>query len=319
VSTIPLVTGVVFDLTRPIPARQLDDVVDVELISGSYMVRGDALFVHPYKDVAPSVAGTNLETIKFSTVVELQGAHHIRLENLTIRYASQQIVLLTQSSDIELKNLTVYSASGTGILITNGSARTKVRNVDVSHVWGRKNFSRANKEGRCFTAECGWQNNAGGTGFKIDGGPGGAAGFDVRGLTAYNAWNVVSIEQVKNSSFVDVLAKNSPNHTFIMFDKVKSPNCRDNVLRGILAFNGQDSIYVAGCQNSRSLRSAFNHWFQGRTDVNSPSTGWRVRGTLGRGMALAAESQPASARTTTSWGEVARSTARSLTPSPREA
>jgi hypothetical protein len=288
-----LVTGVVFDLMKPIPAKRVSSLSDVQKISGSFMVAGDALFVHPFQDIAPSVTANDLEIIRFPTVFDLRGAAYVRLQNLTVRYASQQVVLISGSDDIELRDLTIHSAPGVGVLITNGSARTVVRNVDVSHVWGRKEFTRSNRDGSCYSAECGWHNDGGGTGFKIDGGSGGASGFDVRGLTAYNAWNVVSIEQVKNSTFVDVLAKNSPNHTFIMMDNLGNPNCRDNLLEGILAFNGQDSVYLAGCQGGRVVRSAFNHWLQGKTSVNSPSTGWRLRGVLGsRGIALASDSRP---------------------------
>ncbi len=288
------VTGVVFDLTKPIPSKMVSTVADVEKFSGSYMVAGDYIFVHTYQDVAPSRTANDVEVIKRACVVNLTEATGVRLENLTFRYGADQVIQLSNSHDIELRSLNVHSASGLGININSGSDNVRVRDVEVSHVWGRKEFTLPQADsGSCFTAACGWYNRGGGTGFKIDGGGAGRGGFDVRGLTAYNAWNVVSIEQVKNSTFQDVLAKNSPNHTFIMFDKVDSPNCRDNVLKGILAFNGQDSVYIAGCQNSRSIRSSFNHWFQGKTDVNSPSTGWRVRGVLGsRGIGIAADSVP---------------------------
>jgi len=286
------VTGVLFDLTKPIPSKTVNTLADVEKFSGSYMVAGDFLFVHTYQDVAPSRTANDVEVIKQKCVVHLSGARGVRLENMTFRYATEQVVFLADSHDIELRNLNVHSAAGFGINISNGSDRVRVRDVEVSHVYGRKEFSQPQRDaGSCFTATCGWYNRGGGTGFKIDGGPSGAAGFDVRGLTAYNAWNVVSIEQVKNSTFQDVLTKNSPNHTFIMDDKVDSPNCRDNLLLGILAFNGQDSVYIAGCQNSRSFRSGSGHWFQGKTEVNSPSSGWRVRGVLGSpGIGIASDS-----------------------------
>lgn len=288
------VTGVIFDLTKPIPAKTVGTLADVERFSGSYMTAKGYLYVHTYQDVAPSRTANDVEIIARPIVVQLAGTAGVRLENMTLRYAVEQVLLVSNSHDIELRNLRVYSAAGFGINVNNGSNKVRVRDVDVSHVWGRKNFTLPQaSDGSCFTAACGWYNKGGGTGLKIDGGKAGADGFDVRGLTASNAWNVVSIEQVKNSSFEDVLAKNSPNHTFIMSDDVRSPNCRDNLLKGVLAFNGQDAVYIAGCQDSRSIRSSFNHWLQGKTEVNSPSTGWRVRGMLGGGgIGLASDSLP---------------------------
>ena len=273
------ITGVVFDLTKPLPSKGVTSIAEVQQISGSWFRSGSYLYVHTFQDVAPSATANNLEILSTDAVVLVYG-DYVTFDGFTIRYASDYGFLVSGGAYVTLRNAAVYSIGGIGILYNSGATNGTIENVDVSHVYNRKQFTVPDQSASCYTTSCGWYNNAGGTALKIDGGPNGTTGFLVKNVTAYNAWNVVSVEEISYSTFLDVLVKNSPNHTFILYGNATASKCHHLKLDRTLAFNGQDSFYIAGCTNSLALRNAFGLYLGPANTSTAATTGWRVRSGL---------------------------------------
>lgn len=288
-----VVTGVVFDLTKPLPSKGVLSIAEVQQISGSWFRSGSYLYVHTFQDVAPSTTANNVEILAYDAVVIVRG-DNVTFDGFTIRYAGDYGFLVSGGAFVTLRNAIVHSVGGMAVMYNSGATNGTIENVEVSHAYNRKQFTVPDQSGAmCYTAECGWYNNAGGTGLKIDGGDNGATGFMVKNVTAYNSWNVVSVEEISYSTFVDVLAKNSPNHTFIISGNATASKCHHVTLKRTLAFNGQDSFYIAGCTNGLAIRNAFGAFLGEANAVTASTTGWRIRGVLSdTGINLAADATP---------------------------
>jgi hypothetical protein len=296
--------GVSFRLTFPIPYRNAEGKLEVggacasplaclELIAGTYLVDGPWLYVHPYGGENPATSPIDLETSPPTPQTEgsvvLVTGHHVVLDGLVVRYGGTLVQV--RGSHVGLRRVDAYSASAAGITFRPGAEFGEVRDVSTHHVYSRRNWSNADFKGFCFGPECGWQNKAGGYGFKVDGGSGpgaqGTRGMVVVGLTAYNSWNAAGLEQVRDGWFEDGLFKNSFNHLLTVIGN--GVTCTNNRFKRIVTFNGQDGLFVNGCVNGRVWASIPGLGLVEQKQSSppfAPSSGWYHGGNIAAGISM---------------------------------
>lgn len=269
-----------WNVTKPYPYTAETSVARVSQVACSYLVSGGNLFVHTCHNEVPSVAGTDLETSNAAYGFSINGANWITLDGFTVSYFDTG-VLVNNADGVILRNMNIHSGTGAGVLFIGSSDYGQFLNSEISHITTRGNYSTP------CAATCGWVSNASGSALKVDGSnmPNtvGITGYTLSGLVAYNSWNVINLEDVNNSVFEDILAKNTPNHAFIMTGDVT--DCHSNILRRNTIFNAQDDFYIAGCVNSRAIRNAATIGLQTATAYTGSSHGWRHFSNLSTGIA----------------------------------
>lgn len=259
-------TGHVFEPDYPIGYTSMTSgPAGVNVMKGSYAQSGTALYVRPFRNDV-SLTALNLETVVRQDVLIIKtstedGIGYITFRDMTFQYAGSlnggSIITLLNTIGIRFENVLAHSSENSVATITSVDDLVITGSTFASGL-RRDNYWRGitsepttgNGNGQSWVDEL-TQYGQGGIVMNLKGPENGGINVTSNVLIEdsifQDGWGVLGFDGTWNSTFRNVLVKNSPNHNFA--PNGSGAGSRYNKFERLIAINGQEGIYHNGCRD----------------------------------------------------------------------